>query len=300
MQKINLKDLINAGLHFGHKVTYWSPKMAPFIWGQKNKIHLIDVSKTAEHMVAAADFLRSVAAEGKTVLWIGTKKAAQKPIEEAAKKVDQPFVTHRWIGGTLTNYPQVKKSVTKLLHFEDILEKSEQFPYTKKELSRLEKSAGKLVKNIGGITHLKWPVGAIIIIDVRKENAALKEAASMGIPVVALVDTNSDPSLVDYVIPGNDDAPKSIRFIIDYLTEAVAEGREEAKVKKAAVVEAEPTEEVVEVGAILGGSEEDEGELTAEQKHQKIKKFKDAAKSKESSVKKLTEKKKAVSKIVKE
>jgi small subunit ribosomal protein S2 len=225
-----IKKLVEAGVHFGHLMSRWCPKMAPYIWGHRNKVHLIDVSKTASQLDKAAKFLESVAAEGKQILWVGTKKAAQGAIIKSANTVHMPFVNHRWIGGTLSNNSQVKKSVTRLVYHEDIIEKAEKFPhYTKKELNVFQKLAERLDKNVGGIRTLRWPIGAIIIVDVRKEAAALKEAVTMGVPVVALVDTNSDPSLVDYVIPANDDATKSITIILDHLVQAVQTGLETYK-----------------------------------------------------------------------
>lgn len=227
---IDLRKLIQAGVHFGHQKSRWCPKMRPYIWGVKD-IHFIDVSKTAYQLEKAAQFLESVAASGKPILWVGTKKAAQDIILSHATQLKQPYVTHRWIGGILTNYSQVKKSITKLLHYEDILAKSSQYMYTKKELNKIEKLLARLKKNVGGIRTLTWPVGAIVIIDVKKEHAALKEAKAAGVPVVALVDTNSDPSGIDYVIPANDDAPRSIALLIDYLAQAVSRGLAVAKQK---------------------------------------------------------------------
>ncbi|HEV2916692.1 MAG TPA: 30S ribosomal protein S2 [Candidatus Babeliales bacterium] len=225
-----IKKLVEAGVHFGHLVSRWCPKMEPYIWGQRNKIHLIDVSKTARQIDKAATFLESVAASGKQILWIGTKKAAQDVVAKSAQVVGMPFVNHRWIGGTLSNHSQVKKSVTRLVYHEDVIEKSAKVPhYTKKELNVFQKIVDRLEKNVGGIRNLRWPLGAVIIVDVKEEAAALKEAAAMGIPVVALVDTNSDPSLVDYVIPGNDDAARSIGLVMDYLVQAVQAGIEKYK-----------------------------------------------------------------------
>ncbi len=241
---IDFKQLVKAGVHFGHRTSVWCPRMAPYIWGHKNNVHLIDVSKTAFQLEKAAQFLEGVASEGKSVLWIGTKKAAQDPIRLAAERLNLPYVNHRWIGGTLSNFPQVKKSVTKLLHYEDVLVKDNSGSfYTKKELNRFKKAVERLKKNIGGIVNLRWPLGAVVIVDVNKEASALREAAAMKIPVVALVDTNSDPSLVNYVIPGNDDAPRSIKLIVDYLEEAARRGQEAAKVKKDEIVAQEPDEE---------------------------------------------------------
>ncbi len=226
---IELKELVKNAVHFGHKASYWSPKMAVFIWGKKNNVHLIDVSKTAVQLEKAAKFLRSIAAQNKQIMWVGTKKAARDTIERIATELDQPYVTHRWIGGTLTNYSQVKKSVTKLLHYEDILSKSANVPYTKKELNKLQKLVGRLRANIGGIVNFKTPLGALVVVDINKEQAAVREAAVIGVPIIALVDTNSDPTLIDYVIPANDDAPKSIKLLMEYLAESVALGKEDAQ-----------------------------------------------------------------------
>jgi len=230
---VDLQSLVKAGLHFGHKKSRWCPKMAPYIWGYKNDIHLIDVSKTARQLEKAASFLKGVAAEGKTILWVGTKKAAQDAIAAVGEQLNMPCVNHRWIGGSLSNHSQVKKSVTKLLHYQDVLDRSEQFSYKKKELNTYQKLVDRLEKNIGGIKKMEWPVGAVVLIDARKERSALREASSTGVPVVALVDTNTDPSMVDYVIPGNDDIPRAINFVLDYLVAAVQEGLQEAKNKKA-------------------------------------------------------------------
>ena len=227
---IDFRKLVKVGIHFGHQTSRWCPKMAPYIWGFKNKVHLIDVSKTAYQLEKAAQFLEKRAAEGESVLWVGTKKAAQEAIYKTATKLDMPYVNHRWIGGTLSNYSQVKKSVTKLLHYEDIVAKSEKFSYyTKKELNMFQKIINRLKKSIGGICDLTWPIGALVVVDVEKEQSAVKEAVIMGIPVVAVVDTNGDPSLVDYIIPANDDAPQAVSVILNYLAQAVSKGEEIAK-----------------------------------------------------------------------
>lgn len=229
---IDFRLLVKAGVHFGHQSSRWCPRMAPFIWGKKNGVHLIDVSKTAAQMEKAAQFLEAVTTEGKTVLWVGTKKPAQDIITAAGKESNMPFVTHRWIGGTLTNRAEVKKSITKYLHLQDVLDKSSDLHYTKKELNSFQKRVERLNKNIGGIIDMRFPIGAIVVVDVRKELSVVKEAAAMGIPVIALVDTNSDPLLVDYVIPGNDDAPKAIKVVIDYLVEAAKKGVSVAEQKR--------------------------------------------------------------------
>jgi small subunit ribosomal protein S2 len=237
---IDFKELVKAGVHFGHQASRWVPKMDPYIWGVKNKVHLIDVSKTAHQLEKASLFLQEVAAQGKQILWVGTKKPARAIVKQAAITFDMPYVDYRWIGGTLSNYGQVKKSVTRLLHFEDVISKSESYPnYTKKELNSIRKNADRLEAIVGGIKTLKWPLGAIVIVDVNREQSALKEAASVGLPIVALVDTNADPSLVDYVIPANDDAPRSIGVIIDYLKQAVEKGVQKKAAQKDAAQQAQ-------------------------------------------------------------
>jgi small subunit ribosomal protein S2 len=226
---VDLKTLIKAGVYFGHRTSTWSPKMKPYIWGKKGEICLIDVSKTAIQMEKAARFLEDIVSQGKSVLWIGTKKPAQAVVKEVAAKLGACFVTHRWIGGTLTNNSQVKKSVAKLLHFKDILEKADKFPYTKKERNSFMKMAERLSKNVGGIKDLKLPLGAVVIVDIAKEHSALKEAVLEKIPVIGLVDTNCDPSLVDIVVPCNDDSPRSIKVVLDYLSQAVERGNGKQK-----------------------------------------------------------------------
>jgi small subunit ribosomal protein S2 len=240
--------------------------MAPYISGYKNNVHLIDVSKTAFQLEKAAQFLESIAAEGKTILWVGTKKPAQAIVQALAGKLDMPFVNHRWVGGTLSNRPQVRKSVTKLLHYQDVLSKSEQFPlYTKKEFNVIQKASQRLEKNVGGIKNLHWPLGALVVVDVTKERSAIKEAASVGVPVVAIVDTNGDPSMVNYVIPGNDDAPRAIKVVLDFLAEAVEKGKETAKAQGKEKVVADEVMPAVDeqVALVLAQAEE---EVKAEEK----------------------------------
>lgn len=227
---IDLEKLFKAGVHFGHLKKSWCPKMAPYIWGYKNNVHLIDISKTAQQLEKAATFLKDLVGQGQEILWVGTKKPAQEVIRSVALKTNTPCVAHRWIGGTLSNFAQVKKSVTKYLHYKDVLEKADKYPhYTKKEFNTIQKVSARLEQNIGGIVHLTWPVGALIVVDVIKEASAIREAASMGIPVIAVVDTNSKPDFVDIVIPANDDSPRAIGVIIDYLADAVAEGQKIAQ-----------------------------------------------------------------------
>ncbi|KKR97158.1 MAG: 30S ribosomal protein S2 [candidate division TM6 bacterium GW2011_GWE2_41_16] len=237
---IDLKLLIQAGVQFGHQTWRWNPNMAPYIWGKKNGVHLIDVSKTAFQLEKAAQFLEGVATEGKQVLWVGTKTSAKETVEAIGRNFKCPSVAHRWVGGTLTNNSQVKKSITKLLHLQDVIEKATVGAYTKKELGSIQKLVDRLEKNVGGIKNMTWPVGALIVVDIRKEHSAVREAIAAGVPVVAIVDTNNDPSLVDYVIPANDDVARSVKVILDYLAEAVERGLKVAKeTKKAAQTTAE-------------------------------------------------------------
>ena len=236
---IDLRLLIKNGVHFGHQRSRWCPKMKTYIWGFKNDIHLIDVAKTAFNLEQAAKFVESVAAEGKTILLVGTKKAASEIIEKTAIGLNLPYVAHRWVGGTFSNFRQVRKSIANMLRYEEILEKADKLHYTKKELSVLKKRVGRLQNIVGGIRNLAWPVGAVVLVDVKKEHVVVKEAKMMGIPVVGLVDTNSDPADVDYVIPANDDAPRSISVLMAYLAEAIRRGQElaEAKPKDEVVIE---------------------------------------------------------------
>jgi len=231
---IEFSELIKAGLQFGHEKSRWCPKMAQYIWGHRNGVHLIDVSKIAHNLEMSAKFLESVAAKGETILWVGTKKSAKSMVESVGHSLNMPYVSHRWVGGTITNFYQVKKAVTKFLHLEDIVKKADETTYTKKECVTFQKAADRLKRTIGGLIDLKMPVGAIVLIDVKKESTALQEAISAGVPVVALVDSNGDPSGVDFVIPGNDDSPKAIKFVLDYLAAATARGLDKKSLQEEA------------------------------------------------------------------
>lgn len=266
---IELKKLIEEGIHFGHKTSRWHPKMAPYIWGSRSNIHLIDVSKTARQLQKAAEFLESVAQEGKTILWVGTKKVAQPVVTEIAERLGYPYVTHRWIGGTLTNFSQVKKSITKLLHLEDVVKKADHSMFTKKELVSLQKLVDRLAKNVGSIRAISWPIGAVVVVDAKKEQTALREAREMGIPVVGIVDTNTDPSLVDYVIPANDDLQRGIQLLLDQLAQAIEKGQ-----AKAAEKPAEVKQEATEVEASTLIEEDVEPDTTSAEEKPQVKKMK--------------------------
>lgn len=231
---IEFRDLIQAGLHFGHQKSRWCPKMAPYIWGHRNGVHLIDVSKIAFNLEKAASFLEEVAARGETILWVGTKKSAKNMVESIGQNLNMPYVNHRWLGGTITNFYQVKKAVTKYLHLEDMIKKADESAYTKKECVTFQKAADRLKRTVGGLIDLKMPIGAIVLIDVKKEATALQEAVVGGIPVVALVDSNASPDGVDFVIPGNDDSPKAIKFVLDYLAASTAKGLDKKNLQEEA------------------------------------------------------------------
>ncbi len=241
---IEFRDLIQAGLHFGHQKSRWCPNMAPYIWGHRNGVHLLDVSKIAYNLEKSAAFLESVAARGETILWVGTKKSAKSMIESLGQNLNMPYVNHRWVGGTITNFYQVKKAVTKYLHLEDVVKKSNESLYTKKECVTFQKAADRLKRTIGGLIDLKMPVGAIVLIDVKKEATALQEANSAGVPVVALVDSNANPTGVDFVIPGNDDSPKAIKLVLDYLAAATARGLDKKSLQEEAEAIAQASDPV--------------------------------------------------------
>ena len=229
---VELKDLIKVGIHFGHKTSRWCPQMAPFIWGEKNKIHLIDISKTAILLERAANFLRESTQNGRQILWIGTKKAAQPIIKKVSDELKMPYVINRWVGGTLSNFDQIKKAITHLLHLQDAIKKMDSY-HTKKELSALNKEIYRLERNVGGIINLNYPPAVIVVVDAKKERAAVKEALSHGIPVIAMVDTNTDPTGINFVIPSNDDSSRSVAFILNYLETYAKKGQDIYRQKQA-------------------------------------------------------------------
>lgn len=215
--------MLKAGVHFGHKTSRWAPKMRPYIWGAKNKVHLIDVSKTAFLLEKVGNFIKDTTAVNGMLLFVGTKKSAQDAVKTTATNLNMPYVVHRWVGGTLSNFDQVKKAITRFLHLQDVVKKSATH-YKKKEIGMLQKEIARLEKNIGGIVNLTYPPAAIIIVDAKKEHAAVKEASRLGVPVIAIVDTNTDPEGVSFVIPANDDSPKSVSYIMTYLEACAREG----------------------------------------------------------------------------
>ena len=221
-----MKKLLEAGVHFGHQTSRWNPKMKPYIFGQRNGIYIIDLEKTVECLSQARDFLKDLTSKGGRVLFIGTKKQAQMTIEEEAKKVEMFYVSNRWLGGLLTNFQTVKKSITRLNDIERMEKDGVLENLTKKEVSALNKEREKLLHNFGGIREMTHLPQAVFIVDPKRESIAVREARKLRIPILALVDTNCDPDPIDYPISGNDDALKSIRFVTSLIRETIQEGRQ--------------------------------------------------------------------------
>lgn len=224
MPNVVMKDLLEAGVHFGHQTKRWNPKMKPYVYGARNGIYIIDLQKTLNHAREALEFTKKIATEGKKVLFVGTKKQARDIVFSEAKRADQYCVTNRWLGGTLTNYQTIKASIDQLKKYNAMEESGELQALNKKHLARITKHREKLDKNLGGITEMRKLPGALFIIDPSKEHTAVLEANRLGIPVISVVDTNCDPTGIDYVIPGNDDALKSIRLFCSLMAEACIEG----------------------------------------------------------------------------
>ena len=240
MAVISMKQLLEAGVHFGHQTRRWNPKMAQYIFTERNGIYIIDLQKTVRKIDEAYMFVRDLALEGKSVLFVGTKKQAQESIESEAKRCGMYFVNNRWLGGTLTNFRTIQTRIKKLNEI-DKMERDGQFDVLpKKEVIKLCAEREKLLKNLGGIREMKKLPGALFIVDPRKERIAVQEARILGIPIVAIVDTNCDPDEVDYVIPGNDDAIRAMKLIAGKLADAVLEGKqgEQSEAEEAEAAEA--------------------------------------------------------------
>lgn len=226
---LELKQLLEAGAHFGHQVHKWNPKMKPYIFGERSGVYVIDLGKTIPLAKKAYDFLHKTAASGRSVLFVGTKRQACDVVQSSAESCGAYHVTNRWLGGMLTNYKTIALSIDKLRKVEKMKENGDFTLLTKKEQAKIAKDVAKLEKNIGGIKNMRKLPGAMVVIDPSNETIAVKEANLLGIPVVALVDTNCDPDGIDFVVPGNDDAIKSITLFTDYFSNAVATGAKKAK-----------------------------------------------------------------------
>jgi small subunit ribosomal protein S2 len=232
---IAMKDLLEAGVHFGHQTKRWNPKMKPYIFGKRNGIYIIDLAKTLKQFREAADFVHRLGSEGRRLLFVGTKRQAQEIVSEEARRCGQYWVTHRWLGGTLTNFVTIRASVEKLLDIEGRLA-DENGVHTKKERLRFERERERMNRNLEGVRDLEGLPDAIFVVDPKKESIAVAEANKLGIPVVAIVDTNCDPELVDYVIPGNDDAIRTIRLFVSRIADSYLAGSE--RLQQEAAIEA--------------------------------------------------------------
>lgn len=226
MAVISMKQLLEAGVHFGHQTRRWNPKMASYIFTERNGIYIIDLQKTVKKVDEAYDFLRSVAEEGKSILFVGTKKQAQEAVKEEALKSGMFYVNERWLGGMMTNFATIRKSINRLKELEAMEEDGTFEVLSKKEVLALKREQEKLEKSLGGIKDMEELPGALFIVDPRKERIAVAEAKKLNIPIVAIVDTNCDPDEIDYVIPGNDDAIRAVKLLTSRMADAVIEGRQ--------------------------------------------------------------------------
>ncbi len=231
MPKVELADLLNAGAHFGHLTRRWNPKMKPFIFMERNGIHIIDLKKTQELLEVACDAVSNTVADGRRILFVGTKKQASQVIEEEAKRCGQFYVSQRWLGGMLTNFTTIRKSVKRLTNIEKMETDGTYDKITKKEILVLDREKEKLQGVLSGVVEMTRLPGALFVVDIKKEEIAVLEARRLGIPVIAIVDTNCDPTMVDYPIPANDDAIKSIQTILKLIADAVVEGSERANAR---------------------------------------------------------------------
>jgi len=232
MEKVSFDQLLDAGVHFGHLKRKWNPNMAPYIFMEKNGIHIIDLYKTQAKLEEAAHAMKQIAKSGKRILFVATKKQAKEVVESYVKKTNMPYVTERWPGGMLTNFVTIRKAVKKMSSIDKLASTPSYLNLSKRERLQISRERAKLDKNFGSIADLTKLPSAMFIIDINKENIAVAEARKLNIPTFAIVDTNTDPNLIDFPIPANDDASKSIAIIVEYLTKAVEEGLAERKMER--------------------------------------------------------------------
>lgn len=225
MSAVTMRQMLEAGVHFGHQTRYWNPQMSPYIFGDRNKIHIINLEKTLPLFNDAMNCLSSIAAKRGSILFVGTKRSASQVVREEANRCGMPFVNHRWLGGMLTNFKTVKQSIKRLRELESMAEDGHFDRLSKKEVLMLNRELAKLEQSLGGIKDMKGMPDAIFVVDVGHENIAIKEAEKLGIPVIGVVDTNNSPKGIDYVIPGNDDAIRSIKLYVTAAADAILEGR---------------------------------------------------------------------------
>ncbi len=260
MAVVTMKQLLEAGVHFGHRVRRWNPKMSPYIYTARKGIYIIDLQKTLELLEQAYAFVRDKASEGATILFVGTKKQAQQVIKDEAERCGAFYVNNRWLGGLLTNFKTIRSRIEKLIELEEKEKSGELEKLPKKELSRIRRILEKLRKNLGGLKGMTRIPDILYVVDPRKEKIAVAEANKLGIPIVAIVDTNCDPDLIDYVIPGNDDAIRSIKLITSVIANAYLEGREGVPLR-----EEEEEEKKEEEKVIMEELEEIEEEIKEEE-----------------------------------
>jgi len=232
MSKVTFEQLLEAGVHFGHLRRKWNPAMAPYIFMEKNGIHIIDLHKTMAKLEEASSVAKQIAKSGRKILFVATKKQAKEIVAEKVSNINMPYVTERWPGGLLTNFPTIRKAVKKMTSIDQMLNDGTFDNLSKRERLQINRQRAKLEKNLGSISDLNRLPAAIFVVDISKEHIAVREARRLGIPIIAMVDTNSDPNLVDFPIPANDDASNSIALIVDTIIDAIKEGFEERKVEK--------------------------------------------------------------------
>ena len=264
---ISMKALLEAGVHFGHQTRRWNPKMRKFIFTERNGIHILDLSQTVHRLEAACEFVRDLVADGQTLLFVGTKRQAQETIESEARRCGMPYVTTRWLGGTLTNFFTIQSRIDHLVRLEDARARGEFELLPKKERLKKEEEIARLNRYLGGIKEMTTLPGAVYIVDTTKEEIAVKEALRMRIPIVALVDTNCDPDVIDYPIPSNDDAIRAIKLITSRIADAVLEGLTAREYAQQAALEAEDVEvsAYTETGYIASPDEPLPSELVADE-----------------------------------
>jgi small subunit ribosomal protein S2 len=257
MAKVNIQELIDSGVHFGHLTRKWNPNMAPYIYTERNGVHIIDLYKTAAKIEETSEALKKIANSGRKVLFVATKKQAKDVVAEKAKAVGMPYITERWPGGMLTNFVTIRKAVKKMASIDRMKTDGSFDALSKREKLQINRQREKLEKNLGSIADMTRLPGAIFVVDIKKEHIAIAEAQNLNIPIFAMVDTNSDPRLVDFVIPSNDDASKSIDKVLSHITNAIAEGLSDRKADNdKGKDDQEEVEEVVTVKAIETSEEE--------------------------------------------
>ena len=259
MAVINMKELLEAGVHFGHQTRRWNPKMKPYLFGSRNGIHIIDLQKTVRLFKSTYEFIVRTVSEGYSVIFVGTKKQGQESIIEESERCGMFFVVNRWLGGTLTNFGTIRKSVARLKELEKMKEDGSINRYTKKEILKMEKELFKLERNLGGIKDMDELPGAIFVVDPKREKIAVREAKKLRIPVVAIADSNCDPDEIDFLIPGNDDAIRAIRLICSKIADACIEGHNLAEERLKAEAESRKQQEIAQAEASVSVEGEEGG-----------------------------------------